>query len=202
MGDTGTLPATGTVSNKVPEMGATEPMTNTGSHTMGDTGTLPQRSPRAARFSNGRNRPSKCTLSAISDHHPPLHLAACLKRSGWSRLTRSLWSIEQFKKQAEFVSPGGPQMSDLVVIVYPTEAKAEEMRTKLFSLQKEYLIDLGDAVIAVKREDGKVKLNQLINTTADGALSGGLWGTLVGMIFLMPCREPQSEQLLAHSAGH
>ena len=41
MGDTGTLPATGTVSNKVPEMGATEPMTNTGSHTMGDTGTLP-----------------------------------------------------------------------------------------------------------------------------------------------------------------
>lgn len=77
-------------------------------------------------------------------------------------------------------------MSDLVVIVYPTEAKAEEMRTKLFSLQKEYLIELGDAVIAVKHEDGKVKLNQLLNTTADGALFGGLWGTLVGMIFLMP----------------
>ena len=60
------------------------------------------------------------------------------------------------------------------------------MRAKLFSLQKEYLIDLGDAVIAVKQDDGKVKLNQLINTTATGALSGGLWGTLVGMIFLMP----------------
>ena len=41
MGDTGTLPATGTVTNKVPEMAPTEPMTNTGSHTMGDTGTLP-----------------------------------------------------------------------------------------------------------------------------------------------------------------
>ena len=41
MGDEGTLPATGTVTNKVPEMGATEPMTNTGSHTMGDTGKLP-----------------------------------------------------------------------------------------------------------------------------------------------------------------
>ena len=77
-------------------------------------------------------------------------------------------------------------MSDLVVIVYPTEAKAEEMRTKLFQLQKEYLIEIGDAVIAVKHDDGKVKLNQLINTTAAGALSGGFWGTLVGMIFLMP----------------
>ncbi len=77
-------------------------------------------------------------------------------------------------------------MSDLVVIVYPTEAKAEEMRTKLFSLQEEYLIHLGDAVIAVKREDGKVKLNQLVNTTATGALTGTLWGTLVGMIFLVP----------------
>jgi uncharacterized membrane protein len=52
-------------------------------------------------------------------------------------------------------------MSDLVVIVYPTEAKAEEMRTKLFSLQKEYLIEIGDAVIAVKHDDGTVKLNQL-----------------------------------------
>ena len=77
-------------------------------------------------------------------------------------------------------------MSDLVAIVYPTEAKAEEMRTKLFSLQKEYLIELGDAVIAVKHEDGKVKLNQLLNTTAVGAASGGFWGSLVGMIFLMP----------------
>jgi len=77
-------------------------------------------------------------------------------------------------------------MSDLVVIVYPTEARAEEMREKILSLQKEYLIEIGDAVIAVKHEDGKVKLNQLINTTAAGALSGGFWGTLIGMIFLMP----------------
>jgi len=77
-------------------------------------------------------------------------------------------------------------MSDLVAIVYPTEARAEEMRQKIFSLQKEYLIEIGDAVIAVKHDDGKVKLNQLINTTAAGAVSGGFWGTLVGAIFLMP----------------
>ncbi|MGJ0394230.1 MAG: DUF1269 domain-containing protein [Methylocystis sp.] len=77
-------------------------------------------------------------------------------------------------------------MSDLVVIVYETEAKAEEMRKKLFDLQKEYLIELGDAAIAVKQPDGNVKLNQLLNTTAAGAAGGGLWGLLVGMIFLNP----------------
>jgi len=42
-------------------------------------------------------------------------------------------------------------MSDLVVIVYETEAKTEEMRKKVFDLQKEYLIELGDAAIAVKQ---------------------------------------------------
>jgi uncharacterized membrane protein len=77
-------------------------------------------------------------------------------------------------------------MSDLVVIAFPSEAKAEEVRTKILELQKEYLIELGDAAIAVKQPDGTVRLNQLINTTAAGAVSGTFWGTLVGLIFLMP----------------
>jgi uncharacterized membrane protein len=77
-------------------------------------------------------------------------------------------------------------MSDLIAIVYPTEAKAEEVRNKLFELQKEYLIKLGDAVIATKTDAGKVKLNQLVNTTAAGAVSGSFWGLLIGVIFLNP----------------
>jgi uncharacterized membrane protein len=77
-------------------------------------------------------------------------------------------------------------MSDLIVIVFPTEAKAEEVRQKLLSMQKEYLIELGDAVIAVKDAQGRIKLNQLLNTTAAGAVSGTFWGALIGLIFLMP----------------
>ena len=45
-------------------------------------------------------------------------------------------------------------MSDLVAIIYPSEAKAEEVRQRLFKLQKEYLITISDAVIAVKTEAG------------------------------------------------
>ena len=77
-------------------------------------------------------------------------------------------------------------MSDLVVVAFPTEAKAEEVRQKLLAMQKEYLIELGDAVIAVKDNDGNVKLNQLLNTTAIGAVSGAFWGTLIGLMFLTP----------------
>ena len=77
-------------------------------------------------------------------------------------------------------------MSDLVAIVYPSEQKAEEVRQRLFQLQKEYLIKISDAVIAVKTEAGPVKLNQLVNTTAIGAASGSFWGLLIGLLFLNP----------------
>ena len=40
--------------------------------------------------------------------------------------------------------------------------------------------------MAVRRDDGDVKLNQLVNTTAAGAASGGMWGALVGLLFLNP----------------
>ena len=77
-------------------------------------------------------------------------------------------------------------MSDLVSIAFPTEAAAEEVRKKLLDIQQEYLIELGDAVIAVKQPNGGVKLNQLFHPTAAGAATGAFWGTLIGLIFLMP----------------
>ncbi|HQT75526.1 MAG: hypothetical protein B7Z80_09600 [Rhodospirillales bacterium 20-64-7] len=77
-------------------------------------------------------------------------------------------------------------MSDLVVIAFPSEDAAEKVRQRLLELQKEYLIELGDAVIAVKQPNGRVKLNQLFSPTAAGAVSGTFWGALVGLIFLMP----------------
>ncbi len=83
-------------------------------------------------------------------------------------------------RQGDFV------MSDLVFIAFPSEQKAEEVREKVLELQKEYLIELGDAVVAVKDDKGRIKLNQLMNTTAAGAVSGALWGTLIGLIFLNP----------------
>jgi len=77
-------------------------------------------------------------------------------------------------------------MSTLVVIEYDDQYKAEEVRLKLRKMQKEYLIDLEDAVVAVKDDKSKIKLHQSINLTGLGAVSGGFWGALIGLIFLNP----------------
>jgi uncharacterized membrane protein len=77
-------------------------------------------------------------------------------------------------------------MATLVVIDYENELKAEEVRLTLLKMQKEYLIDLIDAVVVVRDAKGKVKLRQLYNLTAAGAVSGGFWGALIGLLFLNP----------------
>ena len=77
-------------------------------------------------------------------------------------------------------------MADLLVIEFPTEAQAEDARKRLLGMQTEYLIQLGDAVVAVKQDDGSVKLNQLVPTGKSGALGGALWGSLIGLLFMMP----------------
>ncbi len=77
-------------------------------------------------------------------------------------------------------------MSDLVFIAFDNEAKAEEVRQKILDMQKEYLIQVDDAVIATRDANGKINLHQLNNTTAQGALGGAFWGMLIGWIFLMP----------------
>lgn len=77
-------------------------------------------------------------------------------------------------------------MSDLVIISFKDEQTAFALRAELAKLQKEYLIEMEDAVVVTKDDKGKVKLHQAQNLTALGAASGSFWGLLIGMIFLNP----------------
>ncbi|HEX6211921.1 MAG TPA: DUF1269 domain-containing protein [Methylomirabilota bacterium] len=77
-------------------------------------------------------------------------------------------------------------MSTLVAIGYNDPYKAEEVRLMLRKMKQEYLIDLDDAVVAVKDEKGKIRLNQPFSLTGAGAVSGGFWGALIGLLFLNP----------------
>jgi uncharacterized membrane protein len=77
-------------------------------------------------------------------------------------------------------------MSNLVVIAFDEEHRAFELRAELVKLQKEYLIKMEDAVVVTKNDQGKVRLHQAINLTAAGAVHGGFWGALIGMIILNP----------------
>lgn len=77
-------------------------------------------------------------------------------------------------------------MSNLVVIAFEDEFKAFELRIELMKMQKEYLIELEDAVVVTRDEKGKPKLDQAVNLTAAGAVGGSFWGLLIGALFLNP----------------
>lgn len=77
-------------------------------------------------------------------------------------------------------------MSNLIVISFPEEQLAFEMRAALVNLQKEYLIEMEDVVIVTKDAKDKVKLHQAMNLTAAGAATGSFWGLLIGLLFLNP----------------
>lgn len=77
-------------------------------------------------------------------------------------------------------------MSDLIVVAFDDEATAFELRAALVKLQKEYLLEMEDAVVVTKSADGKVMLHQPVSLTAVGAAGGAFWGTLVGLLFLNP----------------
>jgi uncharacterized membrane protein len=77
-------------------------------------------------------------------------------------------------------------MSNLIAVGFKDEFKADEVLMDLRRLQRDYLIDLEDAAIVVRNKDGKVKIKQTQELIAGGAIEGGFWGLLLGIIFLSP----------------
>lgn len=77
-------------------------------------------------------------------------------------------------------------MSELIVIAFDNEAAGFDLRTELVKLQKEYLIEMEDVVVVTRHSETDIKLHQAVNLTAAGAVGGGFWGTLVGLLFLNP----------------
>lgn len=77
-------------------------------------------------------------------------------------------------------------MSNLIVIGFKDEFKADEVLLDLRKLEREYLIDLEDAVVVIRNKEGKVKIKQTQELVTSGALEGGFWGLLLGLIFFHP----------------
>ena len=77
-------------------------------------------------------------------------------------------------------------MSDLVFIAFPSEQKADEVRARISEVQKDYLIELGDAVVAVKdaRRPDQAQSDGYDRT---GALSGA-FGALLSASFSLAAR--------------
>jgi uncharacterized membrane protein len=84
------------------------------------------------------------------------------------------------------IDGGRQNVANLVAIAFPEPSKAFDLRARLVELQKEYLIEMEDIVVVTRDDKGKTKLHQAANLTAVGAVGGGFWGMLIGMLFLNP----------------
>ena len=81
-------------------------------------------------------------------------------------------------------------MSELVIVGFDNVGEADRVLMELGRLKREHLIDLEDAVIAVRDSGGKTRIKQTVDLVgvgaAQGGLSGALWGSLIGLLFLNP----------------
>lgn len=77
-------------------------------------------------------------------------------------------------------------MKKLIVLAFDTEDGALAVRDKLFELQKQELIQMEDAAVVVRNEEGKTDVKQAQSLVGSGALGGAFWGMLIGLIFLAP----------------
>ncbi len=77
-------------------------------------------------------------------------------------------------------------VSDLIVVGFKDEFKADEVMSELRRLQSEYLVDLEDAAVVIRNQEGKVKIKQAQELVAAGAIGGSYWGVLLSVIFFNP----------------
>jgi uncharacterized membrane protein len=77
-------------------------------------------------------------------------------------------------------------MSNLVVIAFDDELRAEEVRLDLLRMEHEHLVVLEDAVTLVRNREGRVKLRHNTHHTVGGAVAGGALGMVLGLMLLNP----------------
>lgn len=73
-----------------------------------------------------------------------------------------------------------------MAIAYDDQETAETVRMTLADLSQEKIVELDDAVVVTRDDNGKVRLHQSFQPVSAGAAGGAVWGGLIGLIFLMP----------------
>lgn len=85
---------------------------------------------------------------------------------------------------AEVSIPVDGDVDHIIGVSFDKVTRAEEVLLALVHLQQEGEIAMSDAVVVVKEDDGKVRIHQTIDPTPGrSALTGSIWGMLVGLLF-------------------
>ena len=77
-------------------------------------------------------------------------------------------------------------MSEMMVLGFENEMEADRFGLKLAELQKDMIIQLGDAAEVVRDPDGKPHVKHGSHIVGAGAMGGAFWGMLFGLLFFVP----------------
>ena len=77
-------------------------------------------------------------------------------------------------------------MSEMMVLGFENEMEADRFGLKLAELQKDMIIQLGDAAEVVRDPDGKPHVKSGNHLVGAGAMGGAFWGMLFGLLFFVP----------------
>jgi uncharacterized membrane protein len=79
-----------------------------------------------------------------------------------------------------------PEPGRLVVLAFADELSAFALRELLCELEEENIIEVGDAVVATRNAQGKVRLHQSMPLVSAGAAIGSFLGMYLGFALLNP----------------
>lgn len=77
-------------------------------------------------------------------------------------------------------------MSDLIAIAYTDQAAVERARENLRKANTDGLVQVEDAVVMFRLEDGTLEVRQGSTGVGGAAMSGAVSGGLIGLLFMAP----------------
>ncbi|WP_127127359.1 DUF1269 domain-containing protein [Georgenia sp. SYP-B2076] len=77
-------------------------------------------------------------------------------------------------------------MSELIILGYDDHATAEKAYEKVLELQQDFVVNLTGLAVVRIDPDGKKHVDTPAHIVGASAASGALWGTIFGLLFLVP----------------
>ena len=77
-------------------------------------------------------------------------------------------------------------MANLVVVLYDDQFRAKEVMKELKVLKENKQLEIDDAAVVTKDNEGHFKVHQEHSLTKSGMVAGGLGGIAAGLLFTIP----------------
>ncbi len=77
-------------------------------------------------------------------------------------------------------------MTELVAITFNAPEDAFALRDQIPTLMDRHNAEVDDAMVVTREANGSVKLHQSVNLPLAQALGGGVWGLMLGGVFMAP----------------